>query len=224
MKTSLVRILAGLLVVLVGVAFLFSNLDVFSIGDILRHWWPMLIVATGLLIGLADFRKNYLWSLLIVGFGVIWQLQQLEIIAVNPWQLFWPAVIVVIGISIILTRENTKVPRAASISAAQGVTAILSGADVKIADKQFEGTRAVAILGGAVLDLRKATITNKAIVEVTCMLGGIEIRVPKDVIVKSETLNIAAGTEDTSDRDVRSDAPTLIVTGNVFLGGVEIKN
>lgn len=221
MKKISSRVITGLIIVIIGVALFLSNLNVLSFGDLVGDWWPLLIVLAGVIIFINNTR-SYLWALLVVVFGIMLQLNHLDIISVSPWQLIWPVVIVVIGLSIVLSRKGAVVK--ADKAERQDVTAILSGSDQKNSSSNFKGSKITAVMGGAQLDLRKATINKEATIEVFAFWGGIEILVPKNVLVKSQITNIIGGTDDKAEAPVSTDAPVLNIVGDVIMAGVEIKS
>ena len=69
MKAYTTRFITGLMIILVGAALLFSNLELYNFSEIVSDWWPLVVIAAGLLIFINDV-KNYLWALLLVGFGL----------------------------------------------------------------------------------------------------------------------------------------------------------
>lgn len=218
---SLTRIITGLLIVAIGLSFLLTNLNVLPFSVAIGDWWPIFVIVGGILILLND-RKNYLWALLVIALGVVFQLKQLSIIDINPWQLFWPAVIVVVGLSIMTSH---KVPRKnIAASEREDVTAVLSGSETKVQSKDFKASRITAVCGGVTLDLREATIKKEATIDLFSLWGGIEIYVPKNVIVKNNTSVILGGVENNTAVDAGRDAPVLHVVGDVVMAGVEIKN
>ncbi len=218
---SLTRSITGLLIVAVGLSFLLTNLNVLPFSVAIGDWWPMFVIVGGILILLND-RKNYLWALLVIALGVVFQLNQLNIIDVNPWQLFWPAVIIIVGVSIMTSH---KVPRKnIAASEREDVTAVLSGSETKVQSKDFKASRVTAVCGGVTLDLREATIKKEATIDLFSLWGGIEVYVPKNVIVKNNTSVILGGVENNTAADTDRDAPVLHVVGDVVMAGVEIKN
>lgn len=218
---SLTRSITGLLIVAVGLSFLLTNLNVLPFSVAIGNWWPMFVIVGGVLILLND-RKNYLWALLVIALGIIFQLNQLNIIDVNPWQLFWPAVIIIVGVSIMTSH---KVPRKnIAASEREDVTAVLSGSETKVQSKDFKASRVTAVCGGVTLDLREATIKKEATIDLFSLWGGIEIYVPKNVIVKNNTSVILGGVENNTVADTDRDAPVLHVVGDVVMAGVEINN
>lgn len=221
MKAQLSRIILGLVILGIGIGFLLDSFNVFNFGVIAAQWWPLAVILVGLLIFLNDV-KNYLWALLVVGVGVLWQLKELGIADVNPWQLFWPAVIIVVGLSILFNRSATRLR--ASKSERDDMTAILGGSDQRNTSQDFKGSKVTAVMGGVKLDLRKAVIKKEATIEVFSFWGGVELVVPRDITVKNQTSVILGGVEDKSEREGGKDAPVLYVVGDVIMAGVEIKN
>lgn len=218
---SLTRSITGLLIVAVGLSFLLTNLNVLPFSVAIGDWWPMFVIVGGVLILLND-RKNYLWALLVIALGIVFQLNQLNIIDVNPWQLFWPAVIIIVGVSIMTSH---KVPRKnIAASEREDVTAVLSGSETKVQSKDFKASRVTAVCGGVTLDLREATIKKEATIDLFSLWGGIEVYVPKNVIVKNNTSVILGGVENNTAADTDRNAPVLHVVGDVVMAGVEIKN
>ena len=218
---SLTRTIIGLLIVAVGASFLLTNLDILPFDVGIAQWWPLFIVAGGVVMLLSDVR-NYLWALLVIGLGVLFQLKQFGIVDVNPWQLFWPAIIIVLGVSVMTSRGSSRGKIAASDR--EDVMAILSGSEARVESKDFKGSRVTSICGGAMIDLRKAVIKKEATIDVFAFWGGIEIIVPEHVMVKNNTSAIMGGVEQQAGGDaVKEGGPILYVTGDVVMSGVEIK-
>ena len=126
MKTSYTRVFTGLGIVLLGGLLLFETLDITGFDNLLATWWPLFVIGAGILVFLNDV-KSYLWALLLVGFGILYQLDVFDVINFNPWQLFWPAIIIVVGLSIIFRQARGTAAVASGDS--DDVSAILGGAD-----------------------------------------------------------------------------------------------
>lgn len=220
MNAQFTRIVTGLIVAAVGVGFLLDSFNIIAFGELASSWWPLLVIAAGIMIFISD-PKSYIWALLVTGFGVVFQLQQLEIVDVNPWQIFWPAVIIAVGISIIFSRApGHKVSKAER----DDMTAVLGGSEQMNTSADFRGSKQTAVLGGTKLDLRKAKIKKEATIEIFTFWGGVELIVPRDVIVRNQTSVILGGVEDKTDQDTTKDSPVLYIIGDVVMAGVEIKN
>lgn len=223
MNNSLSRIITGTLITLIGLGFLLEAFNLVDVSGIFWTWWPILIIISGVIMVIND-AKNYLWSLIVIAVGLVVQLRVLELVEVEPWRLFWPAVLVGIGISILIQRSSVLPKTTKSNENRDDITAILGGSDSKNFSDNFQSSKATVILGGTKLDLRKATIKKSATIEVFVLMGGIELVVPRGVIVNNQLNSILGGTEDKTDQDQSKDAPTITIVGNVIMGGIEIKN
>lgn len=224
MKNYTLRIATGLIIILIGAAFLLNNLNILSFGHLFGIWWPLLVILAGVVILLNDMR-SYLWSLLVIGLGVVFQLNVLEVIDVNPWQLLWPAVIIVVGLSI-MKNHAKAVKKNASDDDIDNTTAVLGGSNKKITSKDFKGGNITALFGGVQLDLTNAVIKKEATIRITSFCGGAEIIVPKGVIVRNQVSPLLGGVEDstTGESETKKDAPILNITGDIIFSGVELKN
>lgn len=220
MKTEITRFITGLAIVAVGVALLLGNFDLLNFKALLHDWWPMFIVLGGVLILINNLR-NYLWAIIVIGFGVLLEIRQLGIADVNPWQVIWPAVIILVGLSLIFNRAVGK--HRVSKENREDLIAIMGGHDKKNASEDYKGSKITTVMGGVKLDLSRAIINKEATVEVFSFWGGVELIVPSNVIVKNQLSCIAGGVEDKSEHPGK-DAPVLHITGDVIMSGVEIKN
>ena len=81
-------------------------------------------------------------------------------------------------------------------------------------------------MGGAQIDLTEADLAEKSGLNVFILMGGLELRVPKEWNVQIDVLPIMGGVEDQitkfPDSVVNKDK-RFYLTGNVVMGGVEIK-
>lgn len=59
--------------------------------------------------------------------------------------------------------------------------------------------------------------------DIFAFMGGVELRVPENVIVKSRATMVLGGIEDKTRPKESKDAPVLYVDGTVIMGGIEIK-
>ena len=221
MKHISARTVTGILVVIVGIALLLSSLNVWNFNEVVRTWWPLVVIGSGLIVFIND-RSAYMWSLMLVAFGAILQLHILGVIGVKPWQLIWPIIIIAVGVSLLTSHAARG--KKLSKDERHDVTAILSGSEQKNNSPDYKGGRITAVMGGVVLDLRKATIKKEATVDLFSLWGGIEIIVPENVIVKNNTSVILGGVESKVSGDAERSAPVLQLVGDVVMAGVEVKN
>lgn len=212
------RTITGIGIIIVGFAALLGSLDVFRFDDILSSWWPLIVVAAGI-IAFINNPRQILWPVLIIGLGILLQLRVLGVFYFNVWQLFWPVVIIAIGWTMLTKRHSAATDTSENTD---NLSAILGGLETKNESKDYKGGSISAIMGGGVLDLRHATIKKEATLDIFTLMGGYEIKVPENWIVRSQVSPILGGVENKTISSTKKDAPTLIITGTALLGGVEI--
>ncbi len=96
--------------------------------------------------------------------------------------------------------------------------------DINYNGKTFSGCRVDAVFGGADVDLRKAKITDKAILRTSSVFGGIIVYVPDDVKVEVASTAIFGGVSDKRKNiDKEKLKKTLFIDANCVFGSVEIR-
>lgn len=217
MKSSLSQLTAGVCIVAVGALLL---LDTLHITDgALGTWWPLLLIVIGVVTLVNDIR-NYLWGLALIAGGVLFQLCALDILSVNPWEFFWPVVIILAGFSVIANRSSR--PKI-SKSESEDASAIFGAVDQVNTSADYKGGSVTAVFGAVKIDLRKAVIKKEATLQVFAFCGGVELIVPENVVVKSQANSILGGIDSKQSAVATKDAPVLYITGPLVMGGVEIK-
>jgi predicted membrane protein len=179
-------------------------------------------------------RHRLVFGAFLVLAGVLALLNNLGIIFIpSLWRLFWPAVLILVGINMLRRHSRVGVggwetrndfaPSSDSNSTIN-LSAVLGSAQHKSPVKNFSGADLNAFLGGVNLDLRDATMEgNTATVDLFVMMGGMEIFIPTDWTVDNQVTPILGGFEDKSSRP-KDPNKRLIVHGTVVMGGCEIKN
>ena len=220
------RLVVGLLVVAVGIAFLLDNLDIADASDFLR-FWPALTLAYGLamLTGLLC-RRQVPGGLLLTIFSGWLLLQRLAIVERGPWE-FWPIALVVLGASMIYWTIRGPASAAALEKGASSLHAfaLWSGSTRKVVSEDFRGGEVTAIMGGHEIDFRPAKMAGgTAVIDLFVWWGGVEIKVPEDWKVTNEALALLGGVVDKSRAPAGEVKGHLILRGPVIMGGVEVKN
>ena len=102
-------------------------------------------------------------------------------------------------------------------------TAVLGGVDRQNDSQNFRGGEANAFLGGVKLDLRDAAMQgSEATIDVTTVMGGVELHIPRNWTVVNHVTPILGGVDDrtrSGDGNKR-----LIIEGTVVMGGLQISN
>lgn len=234
-------ILWGALIAVVGLAILVDNLNIFPAIQLYR-FWPMILVVIGLM-NIAC-RSGRFFSVILLVVGVMFQLSELGIWHFG-WGQIWPVVLISIGLLVMWSSLEARKRLAAGqislgstpASAPAGddrnilnEVAIFSGVERRVVTSDFRGGSINAIFGGVELDLTRATMVEPQVeLEINAIFGGVELRVPDEWRIVSRNQAIFGGYDDktgTSDLPDPPDAPrkTLVLTGSVIFGGVEIKS
>lgn len=220
-RNAFTRNITGLLILALGAGLLLNALEVISIGNFIADYWPLGIVAAGVLIFINNWR-SWMVSAFLVALGALYQLREWGTIDIQPWSVIWPLILIFVGLSIVFGRTYSG--KRVTKSERDDVTAIMAGVEVKNHSKSFKQSNATAIMGGAAIDLRDAEIENNALVEVFSFWGGVEIIVPENVIVRNQVNNVMAGTEDKTKQKTDKNSPVLVIAGTVIMAGVSIRN
>jgi predicted membrane protein len=220
--------IVGAVVCLVGVLFLLDHLGIISV-DHLWRFWPVILIVVGA--GHLAEQGRQQWGAFMILVGGLFLLDSLNIMHFH-WAELWPVVIIGVGgmmiwNSIVGQRRRRDNPDSA---ATMNAHAIFSGIERRITAKDFHFGRVSAVFGGVELDFREADIEgDSAELEVNAIFGGAEIRVPDNWRVESQSQIIFGGLSDSTRNAKRPDDATaanktLIISGTVTFGGVEVKN
>jgi predicted membrane protein len=227
-ESSRVGLVWGALIVAAGIALLLDHLGFVAIGSLLR-FWPMILIFFG--VGHLFTPSNRAWGGILIVVGAVFQLNALGITHVHFADL-WPLAIIAVGLILMWSAlKPPSVPKGSAESPDMfNAVAIFSGCERRVKSQNFKGGRATSIFGGVELDLRDAKIEGEeATIEVNCIFGGAEIRVPDSWNVNSRSIPILGGFSDKTHISSAEDPAggkrkTLIITGVVVFGGVEIDN
>jgi len=224
-------IFMGAILVLVGLAFLLDHMGYVSVYSLWWRFWPLLVV----LVGVLNFvSRNRHWGAFLMAAGVLLQLNQLGITHFG-WRDFWPLMLIALGILVFwgLFTWSRKPPESVSTGGDPRTTlneaVVFGGLERRMISQDFQGGDITAIFGGVDLDLTEARMQgNEATLAITAIFGGVELRIPVGWQIAFRGAPIFGGIEDKT-RAVRADDPanplkTLVITGAVIFGGLEIKN
>ncbi|HUY99209.1 MAG TPA: DUF5668 domain-containing protein [Thermomicrobiaceae bacterium] len=222
-RVNLGRTLVGLALVVVGGLFLLDQLNVADFGQVFSHWWPVAIIALGLL-ELAMNPRAPIGPLIVVGVGAVLLLATVGVLNTTAGQIFWPLVIIAIGAFVILSRGAWFQRAGAAEDSARSFVAF-GGNELVSHSPAFVGGSLTAMFGGITLDLRQAQLAAAgAAVDATAAFGAVKILVPSGWQIAISGLPIFGGYDDKtkSDGPLPADAPVLTVNAIALFGGVEV--
>lgn len=239
----------GVLLVSLGVLFLLDNLGLIEVRNLVRTYWPLVLVVWGggsLLFGRG--AEQVLGGFAVVAGGILLGNQLLGW-GLGIWQLLWPLFLIAFGIHILAhARWPHSRPGAAGVpasgaaaidaevvdqqsgstvdeSAAFREFAVMASVERKNISQALRAGQVTAFMGAAEIDLRECRMASDELhVDVSVVMGGVVFRIPHDWSVDSRVSAVAANFEDTSDAPVEASPKRFVVSGSAFMGNVEITN
>jgi len=218
------RTFVGLVLLVFGAGFLLDQLNVIEFGALLSTWWPLIIVAIAV-IQLVTRSVAPAVSIFLLVVGGYLQLARLDVLPFDLGQLFWPSLLILAGLYLVLTRSLGRSVTANPDDRINSF-AIFGGSEQRLESKNFEGGSATALFGGTNIDLRGASLApGGALLDLTAAFGGIEVIVPEDWKVRMSGLPLFGGWDNkTRHKAAAGDGPALTVRCVAAFGGVEVHN
>jgi len=105
------------------------------------------------------------------------------------------------------------------------LVSIFDGQNLESEANPFYGGKILAMFGGVVLDLRAATPAPTGIyLDMAVCMGGVSLLVPEGWRVKCDASVILGGWSDETRTGADDEAPTVYVSGTIFMGGLQAAN
>src|SRR5262245_36211010 len=96
------QLAVGVFIMLFGVALTLDRLGVMATGRTMSLW-PLVLVALGVwVVRQRNERRSRVWGYILVFVGAWMLLRNLGIISVGFFQLFWPLVVVWVGVTLVM--------------------------------------------------------------------------------------------------------------------------
>ena len=218
------QLVAGLVLAALGVLFTLDNLDVLRARDFLRYWPAVLILVGISQIVQARSSAGTIGGSIWILIGGVLLGEQLHLIS-NVFR-FWPLLLIAVGGYVVWQSFNRREAAPGDRADRLSAVAVLGGVDRRVLSSSFLGGDVTAFMGGGKLDLREATLAagTEAMVDVTTIMGGFEIKVPESWNVIVDIVPFMGGYEDRTRHPADPAAPRLRIRGFVMMGGVDIRN
>lgn len=213
------RAFVGSVIVAGGALWLADSADLIDAGEVISDWWPVLLIAAGVVSFLSN-RRQWLFPLILIVAGVGLLLETTGTIDIGD--LIFPALVILVGILIILGRGMSGTTEVGSDEIRS--FNIFSGSELASSSRSFRGGSVGAVFGGADIDLRNAVLAPDAVLDAFVMFGGLEIRVPEGWRVTTKGMPIFGGVENKTGKEALPDAPELLISMTVLFGGLEIRH
>jgi len=218
------QLITGLVLAALGILFTLDNLDVLEARDFLRYW-PVIFIVVGISqIAQARSPSGTIGGSIWILIGGVMLGERLELVS-NVFR-FWPLLLIAVGGYVVWQSMNRREAPAGDRANRLSAIAVLGGVDRRVVASNFVGGDVTAFMGGGKLDLREATLApgTEAVVDVTTVMGGFEIKVPETWNVVVDIVPFMGGYEDKTRQPADPAAPRLRIRGFVMMGGVEIRN
>lgn len=220
------RAIVGVLLVFIGLLLIAVNFNwlPWNLHGALFSWQGLLMLI-GLFLLLS--RENRLAGFILIGIGGFFLIPRVLDIPFNWHRLFWPVVLVALGLLLITRRwGSSRIPVGEGIDFIDD-SSIFGGGDKVITSQNFRGGKLTAIFGGSKIDFRSATLAKgRNVLDIFCMFGGSKLIIPTNWDIKIEVSSIFGGFSDKrrlrSD-EVRDPSRELVIKGVTIFGGGDIE-
>ncbi|MDW7672944.1 MAG: DUF5668 domain-containing protein [Bacillota bacterium] len=241
------RYLFGLAVIITGVVLLFNNFGIteIEIGSLISTYWPILLVFWGIEHIFSPFcrsgnnvKRHASQGEIIIGailtfVGIAFLGRNLGWLTIDMsfiWKVFWPAILILVGINFL---------RGKATLSGKSHVAIMGGVEQgKSSSWDLKSDSYYAIMGGIELDITKAEVPEgETVLDLTAVMGGIEIIVPKGLPIICEGMAVLGGVEflgegtggiignkTMSAGDIDNGKKVLRIQARAFMGGIEVKS
>ncbi|MET4082898.1 putative membrane protein [Pedobacter sp. UYP30] len=248
-RSSSFRYIGGLLVILVGIAFLVDNLN---LG--LPHWlfdWPMFLIALGIFVGARRNFRGIGWLVLILigSYNLLLQITDYDFskYALGVGLVILGAYLIVkpkslkIGYNGLSRRSNKfghrdrfqdaqNQPPTNAADTVEGdyidASAVFGSVHQGVFSKNFKGGKISAVFGGADVNFTQADFTDSVVLDINAAFGGIKLIVPPHWAIKTNIAPMFGNVEDKrmALTETGEQQKLLILEGSVTFGGVEIRS
>ncbi|MEQ9466944.1 MAG: DUF5668 domain-containing protein [Ekhidna sp.] len=212
------RAIIGIILVIIGSIFLLDNLGFNIEIPYYLFSWPAILVVLGIVNLLSGNSRA---AMILIGLGAVFYLHHFDVINIRT---FWPVILIVIGLSVILRKKPTVKKITEADDNYFDEVAIFGGTEKKYISDNLQGGKVTNIFGGSEIDLRGSKAQDGAVIEIFCMFGGVELMLPEDWKVNMGATAIFGGFSD-SRKSISSNATSTVhIKGFVIFGGGEIRN
>lgn len=244
MQTSNRRIWLGIILIALGSLFFLDNLNFFWFD--MRHTifsWHTIFLIIGIVILIN--HKNSLAGYIFLIIGLLGTARHFIPFFFNyDFGDLWPIILLFIGLWLILKRNGSPAMHhtnfapgtASSQTDSQSQTSsglydsidevsVFNSVKKIITSQNFRGGKVTSIFGSVKLDLTNAKLVpGDNILDVTCIFGGVNIRVPQDWKVAVNVTSAFGGFDDKrfASYNTQTSEGVLVINGAAIFGGGEL--
>lgn len=216
----------GMILIALGLLWLLRNTGLLPepVWDFLISW-KVLLIAIGAVM-LFDKGSRFV-GIILIAVGGFFLISDLADLPFSFWRVFWPAILIIIGLYLIFgSWRFFRKRNAEGVESTDMIdeVSIFGGSEKQVRTDAFKGGRVVSIFGGSKIDLRQSKLAQNAEIEVTAIFGGSNFIVPPEWDVRIESANIFGGYSDKRPKVEERSEKTLVIRGLALFGGGEIQS
>lgn len=221
----------GIAIIALGVIFGGNAIGLFNFNVFFDGWWTLFIIVPSA-ISLITERER-LTSLAFLSAGVILLLAAQDVFTYDvAWKAILAVALILFGVSILIKtlfqgkndkEVAKKVKEAENDKNMDAQMAVFSGSERVYNNETFSGSNIMAIFGGAELDLRKANFKKDTVIKAFALFGGIDIKVPNDIEIKTKSAFFFGGVSDER-KDPSKGKNTIYIDAAGGFGGISIND
>lgn len=211
----------GLIFILIGALFLISIIaPEFSID--FSYLIPLVLMASSLYY-IIKGKKFTLANTTVLYLGTWFLLDELNIIKDPLDDAFFPILLIIIGIFIVIESLKIKKVFKRKEDNLKNYYGIFSGLEEKVTDSSFKGANVYSVFGGVNLDLRDLELKEDITINAYSIFGGTSILVNDMFKVKVNSFSLFGGNENKAIFSDKKKSNTLTINCVSIFGGTEIK-
>ena len=221
----------GILLVIFGGILIANAFDLlpYRLRDIIWSWEMLLIV-----VGVFSLVNNQskVIGIVLISLGTFFLVENYWDFPYYVRQAFWPSVVVVFGLYLILSppryfkgrKDRNKEDSRDFIDE----VSVFGGGEKMVTSNEFKGGRITSVFGGSKINLMNSDLAvGENIIDTFSMFGGTTIIVPAGWNVRVEVAAIFGGFSDKRERMpnlVFDQEKVLVIKGLAIFGGGEVKS
>lgn len=222
----------GIAIIALGVIFGGNAIGLFNFNVFFDGWWTLFIIVPSAISLITE--KERIASLGFLAAGIILLLAAQDVFSYDvAWKAILAVILILCGLKIVFTsmfhnkndkEVEEKVKKLGDNKTMDSQTAVFAGSDRAYNNEVFSGSNLTAVFGGVELDLRDAIFDKDTVIKAFCMFGGIEIKLPEDVQIKTRSGFIFGGISDDRKNTAEKPKHTIYLDADGGFGGVTISD
>lgn len=235
-------LVVGLVAIVAGSTLMLDRFGLINAHHVFRLW-PLILIAIGIktlaqnrgrrgLVGRIETgRPGYVVGGgrgHIIGGGMLILIGILNLLFTFEyyrWSQLWP--VLIIGFGLLLVWESFQPKAYSALASTDGnARSVFASVEKNIVARDFKESTVETVFGSVEIDLLHAEMADdKAYLNVNCVFGSVEARIPDHWNVVIEANAVFGSAENKTRPPLPSTTPkTLIIRGGVVFGSIEIKN